>query len=79
MRGNVILLVGSVIAFIASSVSFCVGIGLSFSHEGWGENQSGLAGTNVTLLTVSAILMTIAIVMFWVGLHRLANPTGGPH
>ncbi len=75
MRASILMMVAAVIAFIASSVLFCVGIGLSIEHEGWGNNERGLAGSNFTLLSISAVLMSIAIVMFWIGMHRLSNPT----
>ena len=64
----------SVISFMASSVTFCIAIGASFTDEGWGDNKAGLAGADTRLLVVSAILMAIAIVVFWIGMHGLSNP-----
>jgi hypothetical protein len=64
----------SVISFIASSASFCVAIGANFTDEGWGDNKRGLGEADKSLLGVSAILMVIAIVIFWIGMHRLSKP-----
>ena len=74
MRFNLLLIASSVLSFIASSVLFCVAIGANFTDEGWGDNKAGLAGADPTLLAASAILMTIAIIVFWIGMHRLAKP-----
>ncbi len=74
MRFNLLLIASSVLSFIASSVLFCVAIGANFTDEGWGDNKAGLAGADTTLLAASAILMTIAIIVFWIGMHRLAKP-----
>lgn len=74
MRLNLLLIASSVLSFIASSVLFCIAIGANFTDEGWGDNKAGLAGADATLLSASAMLVTIAIVVFWVGMHRLAKP-----
>ncbi len=74
MRFNLLLIASSVLSFLVSSVLFCIAIGANFTDEGWGDNKAGLAGANAKLLAASAILMTVAIIVFWMGMHRLAKP-----
>ena len=74
MKFNLFLIASAVISFILSSVLFCIAIGANFTDEGWGDNKAGLAGADSTLLIASAILMTVAIIVFWVGMHRLSKP-----
>jgi hypothetical protein len=55
-----------VIGTVAFAV-FCYSLGLSFSDEGWADNQASAWQTNRVALIGSLVGFSVAILAFWLG------------
>ncbi|TWT71254.1 hypothetical protein [Crateriforma conspicua] len=75
-RWAVGLIVFSSLIFTAALVLFCLALGLDLRNEGWSGPKSDLlqSGRSIAMVVASAVMLAVAIVMFFVGLHRISKP-----
>ncbi len=75
-RQAVVAVIVSSILFTIALALFCFALGLDFVNEGWAPRQDGesVVGDRQVPLVLSLVGFAISIVLFFVGLHRIAKP-----